>query len=160
MSDVGVALLLPLQRPVGTARVVQSSVGYFGTRSLKPVRALGKLEAAVMEHLWKVTDGEAKAVHRELRQARGITLNTVQSTLRRLFDKRLLEREKISHAYVYRPRLSRHDFLRELLDHLIGDLLRRETDLVVKLFIDLTMRAGPGHLTALENAIAHQRGAL
>lgn len=160
MSKTGAASLLTRQRRIGTARGVRSLVGYSGAAPTQPVKALGELEAAVMEHLWKGASGEAKAVHRALRKARGITLNTVQSTLKRLFDKGLLAREKVSHAYVYRPRLSRQDFLRDLLDHLVGDLLRREAGLVVQVFVDLTLRAGPDHLTALEAAIALRRESL
>jgi len=123
-----------------------------------PVKTLGELETAVMEHLWTGADGEAKAVHRALGKARGITLNTVQSTLKRLFEKGLLARDKVSHAHVYRARLSREDFHRGLLDHLVGDLLRRETGMLVQAFVDLTERAGPDHLAALEAAIARRRG--
>ena len=124
-----------------------------------PVKTLGELETAVMEHLWTGADGEAKAVHRALGKARGITLNTVQSTLKRLYEKGLLARDKVSHAHVYRVRLTREDFHRGLLDHLVGDLLRRETGMLVQAFVDLTERAGPDHLAALEAAIARRRGA-
>lgn len=122
------------------------------------VKTLGELESAVMEHLWAGADGEAKAVHRALGKARGITLNTVQSTLKRLFEKGLLARDKVSHAHVYRVRLSREEFHRGLLDHLVGDLMRRETGLLMQTFVDLTERAGPDHLAELEAAIARRRG--
>jgi len=56
--------------------------------------------------LWHGGEGAAKAVHKGLGQARGITLNTIQSTLKRLFEKGLLSRDKVSHAHVYRPRVS------------------------------------------------------
>jgi predicted transcriptional regulator len=71
---------------------------------------LGELETAVMNHLWADGDGEAKAVHRALGKRRGITLNTIQSTLKRLFEKNLLVREKVSHAHVYRPSMTRTEF--------------------------------------------------
>ena len=61
--------------------------------------ALGALETAVMEHLWERGSGDVKTVHAALK-ARRITINTIQSTLRRLFDKQLLRRDKVSHAHV------------------------------------------------------------
>src|SRR5689334_7057641 len=57
-----------------------------GPMSKGPVRPplLGDLESAVMNHLWAGGDGDAKAVHEKLGKRLGITLNTVQSTLKRL----------------------------------------------------------------------------
>jgi hypothetical protein len=43
---------------------------------------LGELEKAVLEHLWSVEAADAKAVHSIIGTQRGITLNTIQSTLR------------------------------------------------------------------------------
>jgi predicted transcriptional regulator len=126
---------------------------------LGPVRPplLGELETAVMNHLWSGGEGEAKAVHAALGKRRGITLNTIQSTLKRLYEKRLLERDKVSHAHVYRARVSREDFHRGLLDELVGDLMHGHADAVVSAFVDLTERAGPQHLAKLEALVAQRR---
>jgi predicted transcriptional regulator len=120
---------------------------------------LGELETAVMTHLWSGGEGEAKSVHASLGKRRGITLNTIQSTLKRLFEKGLLEREKVSHAHVYRPRLSRAAFHQSLLGELVGDLMDRQADVVVAAFVDLTERAGPEHLERLEALVAERRRA-
>ncbi len=118
---------------------------------------LGELETAVMNHLWSGGDGEAKEVHAALGKRRGITLNTIQSTLKRLFEKALLERDKVSHAHVYRARVSREDFHRGLLGDLVGELMHGQADAVVSAFVDLTERAGPQHLARLEALVAERR---
>lgn len=110
-----------------------------------------------MEHLWQGGEGEAKAIHRALGARRGITLNTVQSTLKRLFEKNLLERDKVSHAHVYRPCLTREEFRRGALGALVGELMRGEADAMVSAFVDLTERAGPEHLARLEALVAERR---
>jgi predicted transcriptional regulator len=110
-----------------------------------------------MEHLWAGGDGEAKAVHKALGRRRGITLNTVQSTLKRLFEKALLSRDKVSHAHVYRPRVSRQDFQRGLLDHLVTEVMGGEASAMVAAFVDFTERAGPEHLERLEAMVAERR---
>lgn len=110
-----------------------------------------------MNHLWSGGDGEAKAVHTALGTRRGITLNTIQSTLKRLFEKGLLDRDKVSHAHVYRARASREDFHRGLLGELVGELMRGQADAVVSAFVDLTERAGPEHLARLEALVAERR---
>ena len=115
---------------------------------------------SVMEFLWDGGEGEAKAVHRALGKRRGITLNTIQSTLKRLFEKGLLERDKVSHAHVYRPAVDRETFQRGALGQLIGRILGGEADAMVSAFVDLTERAGPKHLERLEKLVAERRRAL
>jgi predicted transcriptional regulator len=126
-----------------------------------PIRPplLGELETAVMAHLWDGGDGEAKAVHVAVGKRRGITLNTIQSTLKRLYKKRLLDRDKVSHAHVYRPRVTRTDFHRGLLDDIVGNLFDGQAESVVSAFVDLTARAGPAHLKRLEELVAARRRA-
>lgn len=119
---------------------------------------LGELETAVMMHLWSGGDGDAKAVHATLGKARGITLNTIQSTLKRLFEKGLLVRDKVSHAHVYRVHVTREAFHRGLLGEIVGDLMDREADAMVSAFVDLAEQAGPEHLARLEALVAERRG--
>ncbi len=118
---------------------------------------LGELESAVMNHVWAGRDGEAKAVHATLGRRRGITLNTIQSTLKRLYEKGLLTRDKVSHSHVYRARISREEFHRILIGDLVSGLLEKHTDSVVSAFVDVAERAGPETLDRLEAMIADRR---
>ena len=120
---------------------------------------LGELETSVLEHLWTQGDGDAKSVHAALGRRRGITLNTIQSTLKRLFEKQLLRRDKVSHAHVYRPSMAREDFQRSALEDLVDALMRGKADGLVSAFVDLTERAGPEHLERLEALVAERRRA-
>ena len=134
-------------------------VGYLHEVAVGPLRPplLGELESAVMNHLWSGGDGEAKSVHMALGKRRGITLNTIQSTLKRLFEKGLLERDKVSHAHVYRTRVTREEFHRGLLGDLVGHLIHAQAEAVVSAFVDLAERAGPEHLARLEALVAERR---
>jgi predicted transcriptional regulator len=120
---------------------------------------LGELETSVLEHLWSCGEGDAKSVHAALGRRRGITLNTIQSTLKRLFEKRLLQRDKVSHAHVYRPGIPREEFHRAALEGLVSGLMRGEASSLVAAFVDLTERAGPEHLARLEALGAERRRA-
>ena len=124
-----------------------------------PLPELGELETSVLEHLWSRGEGDAKSVHAALGRRRGITLNTIQSTLKRLFEKQLLERDKISHAHVYRPSMPREEFQRSALRDLVDGLMRGETDGMVSAFVDLTERAGPEQLARLEALVVERRRA-
>lgn len=110
-----------------------------------------------MDYLWDHGAADAKLVHEALGKARGITLNTIQSTLKRLFEKGLLNREKVSHAHVYQPRLSRDAFQRAALGEIVGALMGGEAGTMVSAFVDLTERAGPEHLERLEKLVADRR---
>jgi len=118
------------------------------------------LEQLVMNHLWRVGPGDPKTVQEAVGAPRGITLNTVQSTLKRLFEKGLLARDKVSHAHIYRPCVTAREFQRGLLGDLVGSMFEQQGEAVVSAFVDLTERAGPEHLARLEAMVARRRSVL
>ena len=63
---------------------------------------LGYLEKLVLQYFWDTDEADAKRVHRELTDDSVRTLNTIQSTLDRLYKKKLLIRNKAGHAFIYR----------------------------------------------------------
>ncbi|HZT74502.1 MAG TPA: BlaI/MecI/CopY family transcriptional regulator [Terriglobales bacterium] len=77
----------------------------FGLGGSKRPRALGALEAQVMEVLW--AQGEANVREVAQRLARPLAYTTVMTTLDRLYKKGLLERHKRDRAFQYLPRMSR-----------------------------------------------------
>lgn len=87
-----------------------------------PIPSLGELELAVLEHVWKAGEVTAKEAHAELGVSRGISLNTVQSTLERLARKDLLDRSKRGHAYRYSARVSREELIADLVGGVVGRL--------------------------------------
>jgi len=114
---------------------------------------LGELEWIVLGHLWSEGPGDAKAVHSVIGRPRKITVNTIQSTLKRLHEKGLLSREKVSHAYRYSPRIGREDFNRRMLHQVVDLVMEGEPESMLAAFVDLTERAGPEHLERLERMV-------
>ena len=114
---------------------------------------LGELESAVMDFLWAQGEADPKAVHAALGPSRRITLNTIQSTLKRLFEKGLLTREKVSHAHLYRPTSTREGYHQTL----IGTLAGGDPESLVAAFVDMAERAGPEHLARLEALVTARR---
>lgn len=111
-----------------------------------------------MEHLWREGAADVKAVHQAIGQKRQITLNTVQSTIKRLHSKKLLARRKVSHAYIYSPVCTRAQFHRDVLDEVVGALMDGQPDAMLAAFVDLTERAGTEHLERLERLVAQRLG--
>lgn len=125
--------------------------------TVPPLARLGDLETAVLEHVWAKGPSDVKAVHRTLGARRGITLNTVQSTMERLFRKGLLAREKVSHAYVYSPRHTREELGARVVEEVVSRLLKGEAVPVLEAFVDLAARTDAANLDRLERLIAERR---
>jgi predicted transcriptional regulator len=129
---------------------------------LKPLSAppsLGDLEIAVLEDVWQHEVADAKAVHARVGVRRSITVNTVQSTLERLYRKGLLARVKISHAYAYRATVSRQALLERLVDSTVRRFAADAPEAMLAAFVDLASREGDVQLARLEALIAARRAA-
>jgi predicted transcriptional regulator len=118
---------------------------------------LGELEMAVLEHLWAHGELDAKGVNSALGKTRGISHNTIQSTLERLFKKKLLARQKISHAYVYRAAVNRDELMSRLIKDVVQTLSKENTDGMLAAFVDIAARTDDAHLDRLEQLINEYR---
>lgn len=119
--------------------------------------ALGDLEVAVLEDIWRSGASDTKAVYARVGSARAIALNTVQSTLERLFRKGLLQREKVRHAYQYSAAVSRQELIGRLVESTVQRIANPGSDELLMAFVDLTARAGEDQLEQLEALIARRR---
>src|ERR671918_1158706 len=117
-------------------------------------RHLGELELAVLEYLWSTGLAHAKAVHSAIGTRRGITLNTVQSTLERLYHKELLSREKVSHAYIYTPQVRREELMTQMIEEVMGVFTGGKPQPMLPAFVDLAARVDERNLERLEQLIA------
>lgn len=86
-------------------------------------QALGELENAVMEEVWRRGEASVHDVHGTLGKRAAYT--TLMTTLDRLYRKNLLDRRKESRAFIYIPRISREEFeqtvAREVIEGLLGN---------------------------------------
>lgn len=118
---------------------------------------LGELETAVMERVWSDGPCEVKEMHRAVGRQRRITLNTVQSTMERLYRKGLLAREKVSHAYVYSAQVSREELTARLVGDVVAGLVGNDSEPMLSALVDLTARTGEKNLKRLERMVAARR---
>lgn len=118
---------------------------------------LGELELTVLETLWCHVQLDAKAVHRIIGTRRGVGLNTIQSTLERLFRKQLLQREKVSHAYVYTPDVQREVLMARLIEDVVETFSSGRSEPMLTAFVDLAARVDEDNLIRLEQLIAKRR---
>ena len=127
------------------------------TKSRSRLPLLGELELAVLEHLWSHGDADVAETHAAVGTKRGISLNTVGSTLERLYKKRLSSREKVSSAYRYRASLSREAFHAQRVVDAAGGLLALSERGMLAAFVDLVADSDRTALAELEKLIDAKR---
>ena len=118
---------------------------------------LGELEMAVLEYLWSNGEFDTKGVHAVLGMARGISHNTIQSTLERLFKKKLLTRKKVSYAYVYQTAVARDELMGQMINDVVNTISKDNTDGMLAAFVDIAARTDDAHLDKLEQLINEYR---
>lgn len=118
---------------------------------------LGELEMATLELAWELQAVDVKEAHRRLGAPRGITSNTVQSALERLYRKGLLHRDRVSHAYVYSPAATRDDFRARAAAQAVGELRGAQASGVLAAFVEIAAKADTKNLDRLEAIISAAR---
>ena len=118
-----------------------------------PDLSLGDLEMATLECLWGHGEADVRAVHAAIGVSRGVTLNTVQSTLDRLHRKGLLTRRKLSHAFIYCSATPKAELVSRAIAAVIGMTGGGAGDLLTA-FVDVAARTDPMVLAELETLLA------
>jgi predicted transcriptional regulator len=119
-----------------------------------PDLALGELEQEVLETLWQHGALNPGDVHQWVGVSRGISVNTVSSALKRLQEKGLLDREKVSHAYVYQAAVTRAELQRQLIAAIASKFAQGKRAGLLAAFVDVAEAEGEETLRTLEALIA------
>ncbi|OUS28137.1 TrmB family transcriptional regulator [Thalassotalea sp. 42_200_T64] len=118
---------------------------------------LGELEKLVLQYLWQHQTGDAKQVYAHFEKTRGGTLNTIQSTLDRLFKKDLLARRKQGHAYIYSAKIGREALIAQLIENVTSDFVEHSEHSLVAAFSSVSAKMTEQQLDQLEAIINQQR---
>ncbi len=121
--------------------------------------SLFDLEAEIMEIVWEqgwdefaVTD-----VHTRLEAQREIAYTTVMTTISRLYDKELLTRRKEGRRYLYRPEMSRSEFIEAMTREVLGSLPPVGQATAVAMLVERVAEADEAELDRLEALIRKRR---
>ncbi len=90
------------------------------------VPALGKLERAVMEEVWKRKEVSVREMHVAFDERLAYT--TLMTTFDRLYRKGLLDRRKSGRAFVYAARVTREELEQGVAEDVIDSLLGRNAN--------------------------------
>lgn len=121
---------------------------------------LGQLEKLVLKFFWQTSVADAKQVHAYFEKSRGGTLNTIQSTLDRLFKKGLLKRDKEGHAFQYRAAKPRKAFIGELIKDVTHDFTLGDEDSILAAFVSISSELNVKQLDRLEELIHDYRSTI
>ena len=120
-------------------------------------RMFGELEAKVMEAVWDLNEPTVQAVCDYL--GPGYNYKTVMTVLNRLVEKDALTRQRVSRAFIYRPRQSRDAFLCRVSRAIMGGLVRDFGSLAVAQFVETLDEIDPEQLAELERMVQQRRRA-
>jgi|TARA_B100000700_G_scaffold328756_1_gene447673 predicted transcriptional regulator len=118
---------------------------------------LGELEKKVLNYLWQRSPADVKTVFAALTRNEGGNLNTIQTTLDRLYKKQLLDRTKQGHAYFYSPRVEREGLIATLIDNVTRDFTANDENVFINAFQSYSGQFEAQELDALESMIQAQR---
>lgn len=118
---------------------------------------LGELEKLVLHYLWQHKSADAKTVHAHFEKQRGGTLNTIQSTLDRLYKKDLLSRYKQGHAFQYQAKVERHELIGQLIKSVTSDFVTEDDTSLIAAFSSMSKDFNHDQLDKLEALIEQQR---
>ena len=118
---------------------------------------LGELEKLVLNYFWSVSQADAKQTHAIFSKQRGGTLNTIQSTLDRLFKKDLLNRTKQGHAYFYFAKVDRDALVAKLISNVTSDFVDEGEHSLIAAFSSASSNLDDSQLDKLEQLIEQQR---
>jgi predicted transcriptional regulator len=117
------------------------------------VKVLGPLETEIMRLLWEDKRSTVKKVHRSLSQQRDIAYTTVMTTMSRLAEKGVLNRQRDGLAYVYTPAISDEEFVSLVVSQVLDGLLDDYSDMAIEYMVDYLARNSPSELTRLQETI-------
>lgn len=89
----------------------------------RDLTGLGWLEAEILRIVWDKGEVTVRDVYEEIRLRRRIAYTTVMSVLRNLAAKDLLEQDKTSAAYVYRPAVTDEEVALGILDAVVDKIM-------------------------------------
>ena len=114
---------------------------------------LGELEKLLLNYFWEITIADAKEVHAHFEKQRGGSLNTIQSTLDRLYRKGLLKREKQGHAFHYQAAKPRNVFIEELIKDVTQDFIEDDENSLLAAFASISSELDETQFEKLETMI-------
>lgn len=120
-------------------------------------RFFGPLEAKIMNILWNSSELAIKDVQQKLEKEKKTSFNTVMTVMNRLVEKEVLTKRMEGRGSLYRPVLTKNDFLERQSKELMNGLIDEFGQLVVSHMIDSLEEADESLIAKLEQKIKEMK---
>jgi len=120
-------------------------------------KALGDLEAEVMELMWERGEASVRDIHAALEKTREIAYTTVMTVMGRLAEKGLLIKEREGKLYRYHPSITKDDFSRSFIGSILSGLCKGLTGPALAYFVDHLAEEDEKIFQELEKLIQEKR---
>ena len=118
---------------------------------------LGDLQAEIMRAVWALDEATVQDVQAALAPHRPLAYTTVMTVMTRLVDQGLLERHKVSRAYLYRPVKSQEQVAGSLLRSLVQRFYNGGTASAIAHLLETDEEVDETELQRLEELIRARR---
>jgi predicted transcriptional regulator len=122
-------------------------------------KMLGSLEAQVMQVTWDSRRAQSVQEVRDELAVRGkeAAYTTIMTTLGRLYNKGLLDRETQGKAYFYTPRVSRRELTDNMARQVLSGLVGTFAEPAIAYFVEALEEQAPEKLDALAELVNRKR---
>jgi predicted transcriptional regulator len=116
-------------------------------------RFFGPLEAKIMDVLWNDVEMTIKDVQQVLEREKSTNFNTVMTVMNRLVDKEILCKRMEGRSFLYKPVLSRTEFLTTQSKEMTNELMDEFGSVVVSHMLDALEDVDDALVAKLEQKI-------
>ena len=116
-------------------------------------RFFGPLEAKIMDVLWNDVEMTIKDVQQVLEREKSTNFNTVMTVMNRLVDKEILCKRLEGRSFLYKPLLSREEFLTTQSKEMTNELMDEFGSVVVSHMLDALEDVDDALVAKLEQKI-------
>lgn len=117
----------------------------------------GDLECAVLAAVWDLKEASARAIHDRVGADAGLVYTTIAKVLDRLHAKRLVTRERVGKAFIYRPGVAREIVDRAHATASLRRLLGDDPQPAIAALVDAVETLDPDLLDELGRAVSRRR---
>jgi len=121
-------------------------------------RIFGDLEKSIMEILWEHNKGiTGREIFDIMKNKKGVAFTTVLTVLERLSKKGLIKRTKKDRLFIYRPAISRDEFIRKISEEVVQGLMDISATHAASSFVDVLEKTSPQELERLASLIEEKK---
>lgn len=119
-------------------------------------KALGDLEADIMELMWQRDIASVREIHEALGRDRDIAYTTVMTVMGRLSDKGILQKERDGKHYLYKPALTKEEFSQTMFSSVVSGFTSDLGRQALSFFVE-SLTEDEDTLSELERLIQEKR---